>query len=108
MLPWPEYSHFAASLFALLIPFAAVPAYLSLTQGFTACDGRAPRSWPRYRGRSAPHHGLVGPGHPDGARSIAGIAAGRRRSGASADGTVDAEATISVGRARGEWTSRPE
>jgi multiple antibiotic resistance protein len=33
MLPWPEYSRFAVSLFAILTPFAAVPAFLSLTQG---------------------------------------------------------------------------
>jgi len=26
MLPWPEYPHFAVSLFAILTPFAAVPA----------------------------------------------------------------------------------
>lgn len=31
MLPWLEYPHFAASLLAILTPFAAVPAYLSLT-----------------------------------------------------------------------------
>jgi multiple antibiotic resistance protein len=36
MLPWPEYPHLAVSLFAVLTPFAAVPAYLSLTPGFTA------------------------------------------------------------------------
>lgn len=33
MLPWPEYTRFALSLFAILTPFAAVPAYLSLTSG---------------------------------------------------------------------------
>jgi multiple antibiotic resistance protein len=38
MLPWPEYQHFAVSLFAILTPFAAVPAFLSLTRGFTTCE----------------------------------------------------------------------
>jgi multiple antibiotic resistance protein len=38
MLPWLEYSHFAISLFAILTPFAAVPAYLSLTKECTAWE----------------------------------------------------------------------
>jgi multiple antibiotic resistance protein len=38
VLSWPEYSRFAVSLFAILTPFAAVPAYLSLTRGFTAWE----------------------------------------------------------------------
>jgi multiple antibiotic resistance protein len=38
MLPWPEYSHFTVSLFAILTPFAAVPAYVSLTKEFTAWE----------------------------------------------------------------------
>jgi hypothetical protein len=38
MLPWPEYPHFVASLLAILTPFAAVPAYLSLTQGCSAWE----------------------------------------------------------------------
>ncbi len=33
MLPWPEYSRFAISLFAILTPFAAVPAFLLITEG---------------------------------------------------------------------------
>jgi multiple antibiotic resistance protein len=33
MLPWPEYSRFVVSLFAILTPFAAVPAFLSITKG---------------------------------------------------------------------------
>jgi multiple antibiotic resistance protein len=33
MLPWPEYSSFAISLFAILTPFAAVPAFLAITEG---------------------------------------------------------------------------
>jgi len=41
MLPWPEYTRFALSLFAILTPFAAVPAYLSLTSGVA--------SWERSR-----------------------------------------------------------
>jgi len=35
VLRWLEYPHFVASLLAMLIPFAAVPAYLSLTQGYS-------------------------------------------------------------------------
>jgi len=38
MLPWLEYSHFAISLFAILTPFAAVPAYLSFTKECTAWE----------------------------------------------------------------------
>jgi multiple antibiotic resistance protein len=38
ILPWLEYSHFAISLFAILTPFAAVPAYLSLTKECTAWE----------------------------------------------------------------------
>jgi multiple antibiotic resistance protein len=38
MLSWPEYSNFSVSLFAILTPFAAVPAYLSLTKEFTAWE----------------------------------------------------------------------
>jgi len=52
MLPWLEYSHFAISLFAILTPFAAVPAYLSFTKECTAWErshtailARAPPPW---------------------------------------------------------------
>jgi multiple antibiotic resistance protein len=38
MLPWSEYPHFAASLLAILTPFAAVPPYLSLTRGLTTWE----------------------------------------------------------------------
>ena len=38
MLPLPEYSRFAISLFAILTPFAAVPAFLSLTDGLSAVE----------------------------------------------------------------------
>jgi hypothetical protein len=40
MLSWPEYSNFSVSLVAILTPFAAVPAYLSLTKEFTAFGGQ--------------------------------------------------------------------
>jgi multiple antibiotic resistance protein len=33
MLPWTEYTNFAISLFAILTPFVALPAFLSLTAG---------------------------------------------------------------------------
>jgi multiple antibiotic resistance protein len=38
MLTWSEYSSFAISLFAILTPFAAVPAFLSLTEGLTSVE----------------------------------------------------------------------
>jgi multiple antibiotic resistance protein len=38
MLPWPEYSRFAISLFAILTPFAAVPAFLSITEGLPSLE----------------------------------------------------------------------
>jgi multiple antibiotic resistance protein len=34
MLLWSEYSRFAISLFAILTPFAAIPIFLRLTNGF--------------------------------------------------------------------------
>src|SRR5260370_15093908 len=36
VLPWPEYSRFAISLFAILTPFAAVPAFLSISEGLAS------------------------------------------------------------------------
>ncbi|WP_114395157.1 MarC family protein [Oleisolibacter albus] len=33
MEPWPEYSRFLISLFAILTPFAAIPIFLGLTEG---------------------------------------------------------------------------
>src|SRR5258708_16776421 len=38
MLPWPEYSRFAISLFAIRTPFAAVPAFLSITEGLPSLE----------------------------------------------------------------------
>ncbi|QJE74127.1 NAAT family transporter [Aerophototrophica crusticola] len=33
MEPWPEYSRFVISLFAILTPFAAIPIFLGMTEG---------------------------------------------------------------------------
>jgi multiple antibiotic resistance protein len=33
MMPWTEYSRFVIALFAILTPFAAIPIFLSLTEG---------------------------------------------------------------------------
>jgi multiple antibiotic resistance protein len=38
MQPWTEYSNFALSLFAILTPFAALPAFLSLTAGLAPSE----------------------------------------------------------------------
>jgi hypothetical protein len=43
MLTWPEYSRFAASLFAILGPFAAVSVYLSPTKELAAWERSAHR-----------------------------------------------------------------
>jgi multiple antibiotic resistance protein len=85
MLPWPEYPHFAASLLAILTPFAAVPAYLSLTQGFT--------NWERS------HSAVLAAGTAAAvliiaaliARGLRGVVAGWRRCGAPTDGALDVE-----------------
>lgn len=38
MEPWSEYTRFAIALFAILTPFAAIPIFLSLTQGRTEAE----------------------------------------------------------------------
>jgi len=43
MLTWPEYSRFAASLFAILGSFAAVSVYLSPTKELAAWERSAHR-----------------------------------------------------------------